>query len=315
MKTLLTLGETLACFMPEASGPLRYVTGYRMTLAGAESNLAINAAKLGIPSRWFSRLGRDEFGAFVCNRIRGEGVDCRSVVFDAEHPTGLMFKQIGAGETRVTYYRAGSAASFLAPEDITPDLFEGVGLLHLTGITPVLSESCRDAVLAAAQMARAQGIPLSFDPNIRRKLWHGTDHTPLLRQLALQSTVLLLGREEAEALFGTDGITVLGDTAFAQGVQIIALKDGARGCTVAVPGQPALSLPPWPCHCVEPVGAGDAFNAGFLAGWLQGLSPETCGRMGAIAGAMATETPGDIEGTPTREQMEAALSGQAEIYR
>lgn len=315
MKTLLTLGETLACFVPEGTGPLRYLTGYRMTMAGAESNLAINAAKLGIPSRWFSRLGSDEFGAFVCNRIRGEGVDCRQVIFDRDHPTGLMFKQISAGETRVTYYRAGSAASFLRPEDLSPDLLEGVGLLHLTGITPVLSASCRDTVLAAAEMARRQKIPLSFDPNIRRKLWHGTDHTPLLRQLALQSTVLLLGREEAEALFGTGEIAALSKIVFDAGVEVIALKDGARGAVVAVPDHPPVTIPPWPCHCVEPVGAGDAFNAGFLAGWLRGLSPETCGRMGAVAGAMATETSGDIEGTPTREQMEAALSGQAEIYR
>lgn len=315
MKTLLTIGETLVCFLPESPGPLRYVNGYRMTLAGAESNLAIDASKLGVPTRWFSRLGRDEFGAFVRNRIRGEGVDCAGVIFEEAHPTGLMFKQTGAGETRVTYYRAGSAASFLAPEDITPDLFEGVGLLHLTGITPVLSESCRDAVLAAVEMARDRGIPLSFDPNIRRKLWHGTDPLPLLRRLALQSTVLLLGRDEAKALFDTDDPEALGQIAFAQGVQVIALKDGARGCTVLVPGQPPLPIPPWPCHCVEPVGAGDAFNAGFLAGWLQGLPPERCGRMGAIAGALATETPGDIEGTPTREQMEAALQGQAEIYR
>lgn len=315
MKTLLTIGETLACFMPEAAGPLRYVTGYRMTLAGAESNVAIDAAKLGIPCRWFSRLGSDEFGAFVCSRIRGEGVDCSGVVFDSHHPTGLMFKQIGSGETRVTYYRAGSAASTLSPADITPELFEGVGLLHLTGITPVLSDSCREAVLAAADMAQRQGIPMSFDPNIRRKLWHGTDLTPLLRRLALQSTILLLGREESLALFDTDDVNLLSQTAFEHGVQVIALKDGAKGCTVAVPGQPPLPIPPWPCHCVEPVGAGDAFNAGFLAGWLQGLPPETCGRMGAVAGAMATETSGDIEGPPTREQMEAALHGQAEIYR
>lgn len=315
MKTLLTIGETLACFLPGEPGPLRYVTGYRMTMAGAESNLAIDAAKLGIPCRWFSRLGKDEFGAFVCSRIRGEGVDCTDVVWDKDHPTGLMFKQTGAGETRVTYYRAGSAASTMAPGDLSPRLFEGVGLLHLTGITPVLSDSCREMVLAAVRLARERHIPLSFDPNIRRKLWRDADHTPLLRRLALQSTVLLLGRDEARALFGTDDIGALGRTAFAQGVQAIALKDGARGCTVAVPGQSPLDIPPWPCRCVEPVGAGDAFNAGFLSGWMQGLPVEDCGRMGAVAGALATETPGDIEGAPTREQLESALRGRAEIYR
>ena len=140
MKKLLTLGETMACFLPGAPGPLRYVSGYRLAIAGAESNLAIDAAKLGVEAVWFSRLGQDEFGAFVRNQVRAEGVDCRAVVFDETHPTGLMFKQTGVGESRVYYYRAGSAASFLSPDDITPALFAGVGLLHLTGITPVLSE-------------------------------------------------------------------------------------------------------------------------------------------------------------------------------
>lgn len=315
MKTLLTIGETLACFLPDGPGPLRYVDRYRLTLAGAESNVAINAAKLGVPTRWFSRLGQDEFGAYVRSRIRAEGVDCKEVLLDREHPTGLMFKQTGGGETHVIYYRAGSAASRLSPADLNPALFEGVGLLHLTGITPVLSESCRATVLYAVQLAREGQIPVSFDPNIRRKLWQGADHSALLRELSLQSTVLLLGREEAEILFGTAEPGALCAAAAGSAVQVIALKDGARGCTVAVPGRAVVSIPPWPCTCVEPVGAGDAFNAGFLAGWMQGLPPETCGRMGAIAGAMATETPGDIEGTPTAEQMKAALSGKDEIYR
>lgn len=315
MKTLLTIGETLACFLPDGPGPLRYVDRYRLTLAGAESNVAINAAKLGVPARWFSRLGQDEFGAYVRSRIRAEGVDCKGVLLDREHPTGLMFKQTGGGETRVIYYRAGSAASRMTPADLSPALFEDVGLLHLTGITPVLSESCRAMALHAVQLARKRQLPVSFDPNIRRKLWQGADHSALLRELSLQSTVLLLGREEAEMLFGTAQIDALCPILFAGAVKAVALKDGARGCTVAVPGHEAVSIPPWPCVCVEPVGAGDAFDAGFLAGWMRGLPPETCGRMGAIAGAMATETPGDIEGTPTAEQMEAALSGREEIFR
>ena len=315
MKKLLTLGETMACFLPGAPGPLRYVSGYRLAIAGAESNLAIDAAKLGAEAVWFSRLGQDEFGAFVRNQVRAEGVDCRAVVFDETHPTGLMFKQTGAGESRVYYYRAGSAASFLSPDDITPALFAGVGLLHLTGITPVLSESCRAAVLRAFALAEELGVPVSFDPNIRRKLWNGVDHTPLLRDLALRSTVLLLGLDEAEALFGTRDMDALCAAVFAGKVQALAVKDGAKGAAVAAPGKAPLAVPPWPCRCVEPIGAGDAFNAGFLAGWLEGRPLAECGRMGAIAGAMATETPGDTEGAPIREQLDAALAGAAAIYR
>ena len=316
MKKLLTLGETMACLVPESGGPLRYVTRYSLTMAGAESNLAIDAAKLGIPCRWYSRLGNDEFGAMIRNRIRGEGVDCETVRFDSSRPTGLMCKQTGCGESKVFYYRAGSAASAMDETDITEDLWQDVGLLHLTGITPVLSLSCRRAVKKAVSEAQRRNIPISFDPNIRRKLWAGEDYTQLLKELSLSSTLLLLGKEEASILFGTESPEKMAKEAFSGGtVQAVALKDGANGGIVIPRGQRAIRIAAWPCHCIEPIGAGDAYNAGFLAGWMQGRSWEICGRMGAIAGAMATETPGDIEETPTREQMNNALNGADEIYR
>ena len=318
MKTVLTIGETMACLVPGAAGPLRYVQDYRMTMAGAESNLAIDMAKLGITVRWYSRLGDDEFGAMIRNRIRGEGVDCACVRFDAARPTGLMCKQTGSGESRVFYYRAGSAASAMEAADLTPDLWQDVGLLHLTGITPVLSESCCQMVQQAFTEAKQRRIPISFDPNIRRKLWHGQDYTPLLKDLALRSTLLLLGAEEAEALFATRNPARLAELLFAEPatpLQAVALKDGANGSVVLARGQEPIQIAPWPCHCVEPIGAGDAYNAGFLAGWMQGKDWPTCGLMGSIAGAMATETPGDIEGTPTQQQMQTALQGRGEVYR
>ena len=153
MPQMITIGETMAAFTPASTGPLRYVTDYRMRIAGAESNVAIGAAKLGIDVAWVSRLGTDEFGQFIRNQTRAEGVDCRYLIFDQEHPTGIMFKETGAGETRVFYYRAGSAASHLTPLDLDEALFQGAALLHMTGITPVLSESCRQTTLAAFDLA------------------------------------------------------------------------------------------------------------------------------------------------------------------
>lgn len=316
MKTLLTMGETMACLVPEASGNLRYINCYRMTMAGAESNLAIDASKLGIPTRWFSRLGRDEFGLMIRNRIRGEGVDCSSVLFDDVRPTGLMCKQIGSGESHVFYYRAGSAAAAMDETDITSELWKDVGVLHLTGITPVLSESCQRAVEKAFFEAECRGLPISFDPNIRCKLWGPRDYTPLLRTLSLRSTLLLLGIDEAKAIFGTREPIQIADAVFSNGnAEVIALKNGAHGSIILPRGQAPIHIAPWPCHCVEPIGAGDAFNAGFLAGWMQRRDWAICGRMGTIAGAMATEVRGDIEGTPTQQQLEKALQGSAEIYR
>ncbi len=315
MAKLLTMGETMAAFAPAGPGALRYMTDYRLRIAGAESNTAIGLAKLGLKAAWFSRLGDDEFGHFVLNQIRSEGVDCGGVILDPAHRTGVMFKQMTARETKVFYYRDRSAASFLAPEDIVPQLFDGVDALHMSGITPVLSASCREAALAAMRIARERGALVSFDPNVRRKLWGDTDCAPLIRSMALDSDIVMLGRDEAELLLGSGEPDAAFDALFSGGrTRYAALKDGANGAWVA-DRERRVKIPPYPCRCVDPVGAGDGFNAGFLAGILGGRDLETAGRMGGVCGALATETTGDTEGYPDGAALERLLRGGAEVFR
>ena len=198
MPQLITIGETMAAFTPDSVGALRYVQNFGIRTAGAESNVAVGLAKLGLEAAWVSRLGTDEFGCFIRNQLRAEGVDCSRVIYDPDHRTGIMFKETGVGETKVFYYRENSAASHLCPEDVTPALLEGVKILHMSGITPVLSESCLAMTKAAFALAKEQGVAISFDPNIRRKLWKGQDYAPLIRDLTLQSQIVLLGLDEAE---------------------------------------------------------------------------------------------------------------------
>lgn len=315
MPKLITIGETMAAFTPGERGPLRYVSQYGIRTAGAESNVAVGLAKLDIPVAWVSRLGEDEFGCLIRNQIRAEGVDCSHVVWDKEHRTGVMFKEMGAGETKVYYYRENSAASHMQPSDLDKELFKSAQIVHLSGITPVLSESCRATVQAAVDMAKGCGALVSFDPNIRRKLWRGTDYTLLIRQLTLQSEIVLLGADEAETLFGIAKPEAVFDLLFSQGcARYAALKDGGRGAWVA-DAQTRLHIAPYPCNPVDPIGAGDGFNAGFLAGILQKKGLETAGRMGAICGALATQTTGDVEGYPDASQMQAALTNAAVTYR
>lgn len=315
MPKLLTIGETMAAFTPDASGPLRYVTGYGIRTAGAESNVAVGLAKLGIEAAWLSRLGKDEFGVFIRNQLRAEGVDCSQVIFDSSHRTGVMFKETGVGETKVFYYRENSAASHLCPENLNPALFEGVEILHLSGITPVLSDSCREMTLEAVRLAKRSGVKVSFDPNIRRKLWGDRDYVPLIRSITLQSEIVLIGLDEAECLFGTRDAEAIVSLLFREGcAQYVAIKDGGNGAWAADPNT-MEKIPPYPCKPVEPIGAGDGFNAGFLAGILQGKDVITAGKMGAICGALATQTPGDVEGYPDEDQMRTALSGGTVTYR
>ena len=294
MPQLITIGETMAAFTPDSVGALRYVQNFGIRTAGAESNVAVGLAKLGLEAAWVSRLGTDEFGCFIRNQLRAEGVDCSRVIYDPDHRTGIMFKETGVGETKVFYYRENSAASHLCPEDVTPALLDGVKVLHMSGITPVLSESCLAMTKAAFALAKEKGVAISFDPNIRRKLW---------------------GLDEADALFGLRDPDVLFDLLFRDGcAQYVAIKDGGNGAWVA-DKTTREKLPPYPCKPIEPIGAGDGFNAGFLAGILQGRDVATAGRMGAICGALATQTPGDVEGYPDAAQMEAALTGAAITYR
>ena len=256
-------------------------------------------------------------GCICCSLVGDFRAALQQVVeqYHPDHRTGIMFKETSVGETKVFYYRENSAASHLCPEDVTPALLDGVKILHMSGITPVLSESCLEMTKAAFALAKEKGVAISFDPNIRRKLWHGQDYAPLIRELTQQSEIVLLGLDEAEALFGLRDPDAIFDLLFRDGcAQYVAIKDGGNGAWVA-DKTTREKLPPYPCKPIEPIGAGDGFNAGFLAGILQGRDAVTSGRMGAVCGALATQTPGDVEGYPDAIQMEAALTGAAITYR
>ena len=314
MAEVVTMGETMAVFVPVSTGKLRYASDFRLRMAGAESNVAVGLCKLGHSAGWISALGKDELGQYVRNSIRAEGVDTDHIKWDPEHPTGLMIKQLSAGETSVFYYRKNSAASHYGPEDLPFSYLAEAKIIHLSGITPALSESCRLAVEAMAEFAREKNILLSFDPNIRKKLWVGRDFVPLMRKLLNACQIALLGLDEAEMILGVREPEAITRLLTQQGVRYIAIKDGGNGAWCAKDGKMIRVLPE-PCRCIDPIGAGDGFNAGFLAGILEGRNLEQCGKMGAIAGGMATETLGDIDGYPDAEQMEAKLHNGGIVYR
>lgn len=314
MPELITIGETMAVMSPKEQGPLRYVSDYKLRMAGAESNVAVGLCKLGHTAGWISRVGEDEMGAYVLNAVRAEGVDCSHVIVDEDHRTGLMLKEMGNGETKVYYYRENSAASHLCQKDLDKRYLSKAKIIHLTGITPVLSKSCEGAVVAMAAYAKKKGILLSFDPNIRKKLWKDKDYSGLMQALLFMSDIALLGKDEAEQILGISEPEAIVNQLRDKGVKYIGLKDGSNGAWVA-DGESMEFVAPYPCRTVDPIGAGDAFNAAFLAGILENRSLSECGRMAAIAGALATETPGDIEGYPSMKQLQRKLDMGTEIYR
>lgn len=315
MSEIITLGETMVSFTPDADAPLRYIRDYRNRIAGAESNLAIGIEKLGHTAAWISKLGNDEFGQYVCNMVRAEGVNTRGVTFDESHATGIMFKETGQGETKVYYYRENSAASTLTPKDIDESLFEEAIILHLTGITPILSDSCMETVVFAFELAEKNNLKVSFDPNIRKKLWKSNDHSKTILDFCLKSHIVLIGLDEAKILLQSEDADQIINYLFENGkAEYIAIKDGARGAYVA-DRKERIFIPPYPCKCIDPIGAGDAFNAAFLVGILEKKNIEICGRMGGIAGALATETLGDIEGYPSMQKVNSYFDHTEETYR
>ena len=217
MPDIITFGETMAVFAPNEKLPLRYCSDFKLRIAGAESNTAIGLSKLGHSCGFMTSLGEDELGSYIINSVRSEGVDVSAVKYDSSHRTGLMIKQLSAGETSVFYYRENSAASHFCPDDIDYDYLKSAKIIHLTGITPVLSESCASSCEAIADFAVKNNIAVSFDPNIRQRLWGDKDYTALIKKLMFSSKIVMLGKDEAKRLLCTDNheeiVSILRDSA------------------------------------------------------------------------------------------------------
>jgi 2-dehydro-3-deoxygluconokinase len=290
--------------------PLRFASSMHLSMAGAESNVAIGVRRLGRSAAWLGRVGDDELGQLVLSRLRGEGVEVGSVVVDGEAPTGLMLKERRTSEVvRVLYYRRRSAGSRLRPEDLDEALIRSARVLHLTGITPALSESARAAVRAALAIARTAGVTISLDFNYRSALWSREAAAAELTELVSSADVVFAGEDEAGLVVNAATPEEAAMALTELGPNHAAIKRGPRGAVLVTGGQ-TLRAEPVTVRALDPVGAGDAFVAGYLVGLLENAAPEESLRLAATAGAFAVTSAGDWEGLPTRSEL--ALLGHAE---
>lgn len=315
----VTCGEAMLLMLAEPGLPLERATHFRRSVAGAESNVAAGLARLGHWARWIGRVGDDPAGEAVLRELRADGVDVSCAEMDPESPTGLLLRDSHPGRAiDVQYYRAGSAASLLSPAQITPEALAGVRLVHVTGITPMLSEDAEQATYALIEGARQTGATVSFDPNVRRKL--GTDHEwirrvgPLLREADL----VLAGEDEIELLLGAgpdEGAKAL-LTLGRAGTVVIKHRDHTA---VAHTAEGQWRQPPFEVPVVDPVGAGDAFAAGWLSARLRGLDHQRALAEAACVAALVVQAPGDTDGLPTAASrdraLEAFLSGTDPVHR
>ena len=223
---------------------------------------------------------------------------------DQDAPTRVFFKEVARdGPRQVVYYRGGSAASRLAPRDLGTDQFAGASLLHLTGITPALSRSCAAAVDRAIDLARDAGALVCLDPNVRARLWPSRDvcrHA--LLALIERADIVLIGHEDAAILFPDYDTDAVLSAVRALGPRSVVLKRGAEGA-VAETDEGRASVPAYPVTAIDTVGAGDGFDAGFMAGLLERMPLPQCLALGARVGAAAVAHAGDWEGYPRRGEI------------
>jgi 2-dehydro-3-deoxygluconokinase len=311
---LLTFGETMASMIPTSGKGLEYASQLHQMFGGAESNLAIGMARLGHRSGWFGHLGNDPLGRMIFKKIRGEGVDVSRAVLSAEAPTGLMMREVLMGKTSVYYYRKNSAASRMSPEHLDESYLAQAKILHVTGITAALSDSCRATVAEAMRLARKNGVKVSFDPNLRLKIWSIEQARPVLLDLARQSDIFLPGLDELKLLYQTEDWTEI--IAKLRELEAISIVKGGDNEAYVVDKQNVTAVPYYPVdRVVDTVGAGDGFCAGFLAGLLKGYTYPEAVRIGNLVGSMVIQMEGDWEGIPTWEQVEAVLNEVKHIER
>lgn len=313
---IITIGDGMITFDPKAKGPLRFVSQFERKIGGAELNVIIGCARLGLKAGWISRLGKDEFGRHIINTVRGEGIDVSEVQLMDGYATSLNFKEVqesGAGKT--FYYRKNSPTETLTPELLPEDYIREAKILHVTGVFPAIDGQNSAVILKALQVAKENNVKVSFDPNIRLKLWSKEKARATLLTYLPYVDYLLAGRDELELLFETDQDEKLINELQKFNIEQIVVKDGDNGCYlldaeewIHFPGVEVKKV-------VDTVGAGDGFDAGFLYGTVKGWDLSKTLQLANAVGAMVVQVNGDNEGLPYFEEVEEYLGMRELIER
>lgn len=295
----VVFGEAMAMFVPTDDRPLEEADTYRRYVAGAEFNVAVGLARLGFHVGWVSRVGADPLGRYLVAEAARNGIETTRVLTDDTRPTGFQLKS-QAADPEVVYFRRGSAASALAPSRADDDYIATARHLHVTGIPPALSEDARTFTYQAMRTARAAGVPVTFDPNLRPVLWASeAEMREVVDDLATLADWVLPGLTEAEQLLGTADPDRIAEHYLSRGAGAVAIKLGVDGAC-AITGDGRVDLPAYPVRLIDSVGAGDGFTVGLVSGLLDGLGVAECLARACAVGALAVTERGDNEGLPTR---------------
>lgn len=316
MNDIITIGESMITFNPDSKGPMKFVNAFEKKVGGAELNVAIGCARLGLRAGWISRLGNDEFGKYIQNFARGEGIDVSKVGLVDGYPTSLNFKEIMEdGNVRTFYYRDKSPTLTMTPDDLDENYFKQAKILHLTGIFPAINSKNIPIVERAIALAEMHGLKISFDPNIRLRMWSKKEAKEVLSSILPHVDILLAGDEEMDIIIGESEPNAIIEKAKELGISYVAIKQGDKGSVGYHNGDFVESPPIKASKVVDTVGAGDGFNAGILYGILQNWSLKKTLHFANTIGSMVVGVAGDNEGLPDYEDVQGKLGEIERIER
>lgn len=312
-KGVLLTGEPMGLLIAEEAGQLEDVDDYKMSIAGAEYNVAVGLSRLGVDVSYLTKLGTDSVGRRIVRGLRSEGISTTDLVWSDSESTAIMFKGYNpAGDPPIEYFRRNSAASTLSPDDL-PDIdWSRFKFLHLTGIMPALSGETWNMCQTLVDLARTHERTVTFDPNLRPQLWADTDDMVRhVNELALRADIVLPGLSEGRLLTDQERPEDICRWYRERGVPAVIVKAGETGAYFES-GDDAGWIPGYSIdHVVDTVGAGDGFAAGVLSGLGDGLDFRSAIDRGNAIGAIQVQSRGDNEGLPSREELASYMETHA----
>ncbi len=297
----------MAVLIAKEPGALKDVQEFERNLAGAELNVAVGLRRLGHEIVYVTKIGEDPFGSYIKEAIKEEGISDEGIEVDKNYLTGIYLKgKVWEGDPPIFYYRKNSAASHLQAEDIDRIDFKGADLLHISGISPALSESCKEAVYASIKKARKHNTMVSFDPNIRLPLWKSKDYMrEVLNDIASRSDIVLPGIKEGRLLTGAEEPEKICDFYLQRGSRAVVVKTGPEGAFYKSKEGEKAMVPGFKVEqIVDTVGAGDGFAVGVLSGILNKSGYKEAVTRGNAIGAIVVESSGDSDNLPDERTLE-----------
>jgi 2-dehydro-3-deoxygluconokinase len=296
---IVAIGEAMVEFNQANQGDGRtYLQGF----GGDTSNALIAAVRQGARGAYISKIGDDEFGRMCVELWRGEGIDTDGVRTDPAAHTGIYFVKHGANGHAFTYLRAGSAASRMQPADVPAPLIERARYLHVSGISQAISPSATDTVFHAIRIARAAGVAVAYDPNLRLTLWPLDRARAVILATIPLTDYFLPSFDDVHLVSGLDDPPAILDWCHQRGARTVVLKLGKNGSWVAEDDR-RTKITAYPVDAVDATGAGDCFDGAFLARLVAGDDASAAARWASAAAALTTTGYGAVAPLPTRAQV------------